>query len=382
MVEFEKDESSVIITLGIGHDVKAEVAIKEKLPEGSKFYGADPMQETNEKLYTEIGGVYFPFAVGAGSGMHTASVLKNGSMTEYYNKNVVHIDLVYFLKSIIREKFIDDLWIDAEGAEYDLMPYFYSGGQFDQAGITICQFNMEVHKADSTMKATFHKFIIRILEDGRYAFFRPVKGAHYRLYFLNFAHPKRHGNFTNNSNELHSTKNGKRDEIPNYSDNRNPYLPIHILPFYNKWKDCVNQVLERVSKDPAKFWSTWFKHANKCEEVWSKQLEVRGFRNLDETKYHVLPLNNEPSVIVTIGIGHDTTAEEKLRLLIDDLWIDAEGAEYSMLHHFYRNGPLDQHNITICQFNIEIHQPNDDRKRQFHKFFQQMMGEERYVFFK
>ncbi|PAV70408.1 hypothetical protein WR25_06443 [Diploscapter pachys] len=68
--------------------------------------------------------------------------------------------------------------------------------------------------------------------------------------------------------------------------------------------------------------------------------------------------------------------------LIDGLWIDAEGAEYSMLHHFYRNGPLDQHNITICQFNIEIHQPNDDRKRQFHKFFQQMMDEERYVFFK
>ena len=66
-------------------------------------------------------------------------------MTEYYNKNVVHIDLVYFLKSIIREDFIDDLWVDAEGAEYDLMPYFYNGGQFDQAGITICQFNMEVN---------------------------------------------------------------------------------------------------------------------------------------------------------------------------------------------------------------------------------------------
>ena len=48
----------------------------------------------------------------------------------------------------------------------------------------------QVHKADSTMKATFHKFVVRILEDGRYAFFRPVKGAHYRLYFLNFAHPK------------------------------------------------------------------------------------------------------------------------------------------------------------------------------------------------
>ena len=37
------------------------------------------MQETNEKLYTDMGGVYFPFAVGAGSGIHTASVLKNGN---------------------------------------------------------------------------------------------------------------------------------------------------------------------------------------------------------------------------------------------------------------------------------------------------------------
>lgn len=137
-----------------------------------------------------------------------------------------------------------------------------------------------------------------------------------------------------------------------------PKISSEVQPFYNKWKDCVNKALERVSEDPVKvslffkksyfhrfffqFWFTWFKHINKCEEVWSKQLEIRGFRNLDETKYHVLPLNvsrvcfkmtrlknyircfyegkefflqNEPSVIVTIGIGHDTTAEEKLRLV-------------------------------------------------------------------
>ncbi|KIH63381.1 hypothetical protein ANCDUO_06317 [Ancylostoma duodenale] len=89
-----------------------DLSIAKVLPEGSKFYGADPIREVNEELYTKFGS-YFPFAVGGKSKVSKASVL------------------VY-----------DDVWIDAEGAEYELFPYFYRGGQLDQNGLTLCQFNM------------------------------------------------------------------------------------------------------------------------------------------------------------------------------------------------------------------------------------------------
>ncbi|ETN68956.1 hypothetical protein NECAME_05412 [Necator americanus] len=98
---------SVIVTLGIGHDTGAEETLVKRLPEGSEFYGADPMHEGNEELFTKFGS-YFPFAVGAKSQVY------------------------------------DDLWIDAEEAEYDMFPYFYRGGELDQNGIVLCQFNMEV----------------------------------------------------------------------------------------------------------------------------------------------------------------------------------------------------------------------------------------------
>ncbi|KAK6751874.1 hypothetical protein RB195_003350 [Necator americanus] len=75
---------SVIVTLGIGHDTAAEEALVKNLPEGSKFYGADPMHEVNEELYKKFGS-YFPFAVGAKSEVSTANVLINGNYIDHLN---------------------------------------------------------------------------------------------------------------------------------------------------------------------------------------------------------------------------------------------------------------------------------------------------------
>ncbi|VDP10581.1 unnamed protein product [Heligmosomoides polygyrus] len=196
-------EPSVIVTLGIGQDTRAEEALRKVLPAGSLFYGADPIQDVNEQLYSKF-GTYFPFAVGAYSKISKASVLINSEpiflqdfrqrnntyyLASYVDRTVVHIDLVYFLNDIIGRKVYDDLWIDAEGAEYDMFPYFYKGGKLDQYDITLCQFNLEVHDPDDEKKEMFRKFIFEILKDGRYAFFRPVQGRHIRLYFLNFVNP-------------------------------------------------------------------------------------------------------------------------------------------------------------------------------------------------
>ncbi|CAD6193411.1 unnamed protein product [Caenorhabditis auriculariae] len=178
-------EPSVIVTLGVGHDTAAEEKIQKVLPPGSLFFGADPIQDINEKLYTKL-GLYFPFAVGANAGMSQADVLIGNAYTK---KTVVHVDLIYFLKNIIKKRcefFYDDVWIDAEGAEYDLFPFFDNGGELDQNQITFCMFNMEVHNPTDEQKKLFHEFTLRILRDGRYAFFRPVQASHIRLFYVNF----------------------------------------------------------------------------------------------------------------------------------------------------------------------------------------------------
>ncbi|CAL2041231.1 unnamed protein product [Caenorhabditis brenneri] len=173
-----------IVTIGVGQDVNAEVELQKRLGNYSvQFYGADPIVDGNDELFSKI-GTFFPFAVGNSSRMGTASVLLEGSYTE---RRVIHVEFIEFLKGIIGKSFFDNIWVDGEYAEYELFEYFYNGGQLDQEGITVCQFNMEFHLPNADRKRQFKKFITRIYQDRRYAFFRPVRGSHIRLYFVNFA---------------------------------------------------------------------------------------------------------------------------------------------------------------------------------------------------
>uniref|UniRef100_A0A1I7UNF7 Methyltransf_21 domain-containing protein n=1 Tax=Caenorhabditis tropicalis TaxID=1561998 RepID=A0A1I7UNF7_9PELO len=175
-----------VVTLGIGQDTAAESELRKRIGNYSvQFYGADPIVEGNDELFSQI-GTFFPFAVGNSSRMGTASVLLNGT---YVDRRVVYVEFVEFLKGIIGKTFFDNIWIDGEYAEYELFDYFYVGGRLDQEGITVCQFNMEMHLPTANQKYQFKKFMIRIYQEQRYAFFRPVRGSHIRLYFVNFKDP-------------------------------------------------------------------------------------------------------------------------------------------------------------------------------------------------
>ncbi|XGW25429.1 hypothetical protein V3C99_006671 [Haemonchus contortus] len=143
-----QQKPSIIVTLGIGQDTAAERALIKELPRESLFYGADPMQEINEELYSKF-GTYFPIAVGSESKIFKANVLINDS---YVDRNVIHIEFIYFLTQLVGHKVYDDIWIDAEGAEYEMFPYFYRGGALDQNGITLCQFNLEVNQQESLIR--------------------------------------------------------------------------------------------------------------------------------------------------------------------------------------------------------------------------------------
>ncbi|CAB00870.3 Methyltransferase FkbM domain-containing protein [Caenorhabditis elegans] len=181
----EKPDMSVV-TLGVGQDVNAETQLLQRLGNSSLlFFGADPIVEGNDESFSKV-GTFFPFAIGNSSKMGKASVLENGV---YVDKRVVHVELIEFLKGIIGKTFFDNIWIDGEYAEYELFDYFYNGGKLDKEKITICQFNMEVHLPTLRQQQEFKEFIVRIYNDKRYAFFRPVRGNHIRLYFVNFKDP-------------------------------------------------------------------------------------------------------------------------------------------------------------------------------------------------
>ncbi|EFO86802.1 hypothetical protein CRE_04509 [Caenorhabditis remanei] len=178
-------EPSVVVTLGIGLDVKAETTLKNTLPFGSTFFAADPIFKGNGELYEPV-GLYFPFAVGKETDVSTALVLKNG----HYIKQVMpHIDIITFFKKFVKESTIDQFLMDNEGPEYDILPMMARGAEFDQNGIVVCQVNTEVHQADEERKTKFLGIMNTIIEDGRYAFMVSYATVHHRFFFINIEHP-------------------------------------------------------------------------------------------------------------------------------------------------------------------------------------------------
>ncbi|CAI5450683.1 unnamed protein product [Caenorhabditis angaria] len=181
-------EDNVMVTLGIGHDVNAEVLLYRTLPK-TKFYGADPIIEPNLQLYSSF-GKFFPFALGDKAGMNRFKVLPNQNQKTraYTYQDVTTIDLPYFFKNILNLTQIDFLWIDIEGGELTFMDHFHKGKQLDELGISVCQFNIELHPEfwPNGYEIT-HSFINQILKENRYIFLKPMTTTTgvYRLFFIN-----------------------------------------------------------------------------------------------------------------------------------------------------------------------------------------------------
>ena len=82
-----------IISLGIGKDVKAEKKMKSVLP-GCQFYGADPVDEDNNELFSSF-GKFFNMAVGDRNGSFRSYVLEE----IYRYQEVLTIDLATFIRT-------------------------------------------------------------------------------------------------------------------------------------------------------------------------------------------------------------------------------------------------------------------------------------------
>ncbi|CAI5452995.1 unnamed protein product [Caenorhabditis angaria] len=182
-------EDNVMVTLGIGLDVKAEVLLSRTLP-NTTFYGADPIIQPNLQMYSHFGGKFFPFAVGKDAGINRFKVLpnQNKKTREYTYQDVTTIDVPYFFNNILKLKRIDFLWIDIEGGELTFLHYLNRGNQFDKLGITVCQFNVELHPDfwPNGYQIVFD-FIPQILRENRYVFLKPLETTTgvFRLFFIN-----------------------------------------------------------------------------------------------------------------------------------------------------------------------------------------------------
>ena len=84
---FRNSDQCTVVTLGIGGDISAELALREKHPE-CRFYGADP-NEAYRSLYEQI-GKFYPAAVSSQTGveMQMHMRLANGTYVDVVGKTV------------------------------------------------------------------------------------------------------------------------------------------------------------------------------------------------------------------------------------------------------------------------------------------------------
>ncbi|KAF1750480.1 hypothetical protein GCK72_017030 [Caenorhabditis remanei] len=170
-----KIDDLTMITFGIGHDVSAEIKLKEMYPT-FEFYGVDPSSYINQNLYEkDLGGKYFEYAISGHGGMLNSRVFRKGGYREEVTKT---IGADVFFAEIVQKKKIDVLWIDVEGHEYPILNQLHHNGALDKKGVVVCQINVEMHKdtfkEEQGETKKFHDFVWKVLEDRRYVMLKPV----------------------------------------------------------------------------------------------------------------------------------------------------------------------------------------------------------------
>ncbi|ULU13188.1 hypothetical protein L3Y34_015997 [Caenorhabditis briggsae] len=188
----EDENNHNIITLGVGQSTIGEESYQRKMQKLNKnvdFFGADSTVDKNSEIYSKF-GKFFPFAVARHPGFTNSSIEKNG---ELIDQNVAHVDILYFLKDILNVQKIDNLWIDAEGAEYELFEIFDKNGVLDQNDIELCQVNMEIHiseeeedNTNSEKQKIFMDFVKKIIAEKKYGIFKASENLHMKMYLFNF----------------------------------------------------------------------------------------------------------------------------------------------------------------------------------------------------
>ncbi|CAB3398191.1 unnamed protein product [Caenorhabditis bovis] len=336
-------DSHTIVTLGIGHDTKAEEKLAKIMPNSTEFYGADPDSVINQQLYSKF-GTFLPFAVGAKSGISEAVILEKDGKN-YSNKTVVHL--------------VDNLWIDVEYTEFELFEMFRKGGQLDKNNITICQFNIEVHPPQSDIhKQQFQQFVFDIIQDQNLQSF-PI------LNFTNRDETK-YAILPKNSSDSNLVVTLGIGHDTNAEEKYVKILPADSTKFYG-----VDPSVE-INRDLYSKFGTYLPIAIGVKSGITEALTLG-------------PQRRSYAWRTVLHIGITTFFKDIIqKTFIDHLWMDVEYGEFDLFQLFRVGDELDQNGITICQFNVEVHPPRTDDvlKQKFQNHIVGFVEDRRYLFFK
>ncbi|KAK5969764.1 hypothetical protein GCK32_016238 [Trichostrongylus colubriformis] len=183
----DSTDPSVVVSLGIGADIKVEQQLKKLLPQDSEFFGADPVVIPNAELYAQV-GMFFPVAVSEHSGPSKAHIrMDNG---EYKYVPVIHLDVQTFFTKMINRTHIDHLILDNEGPEYQLIPMIAIDNVFADEKIAICHMNVEFHApGPKTRYDDFVEVMQGVLRAGRFAAIHNENFGHQRMFLVNYEDP-------------------------------------------------------------------------------------------------------------------------------------------------------------------------------------------------
>ncbi|CAA94222.4 Methyltransferase FkbM domain-containing protein [Caenorhabditis elegans] len=95
---------------------------------------------------------------------------------------------------------------------------------------------------------------------------------------------------------------------------------INLMETVKKqFSDCIAPIVDLWKDHPKEMNLEWVAKAAVCDKLpILEKLKVVPFNNYHETKWAILPKCKEENVLVTMGIGHDTTAEERLNRTISN----------------------------------------------------------------
>ncbi|CAB3397762.1 unnamed protein product [Caenorhabditis bovis] len=91
----------------------------------------------------------------------------------------------------------------------------------------------------------------------------------------------------------------------------------NVTQIVDAFHDCIKPIVEQWRGKPHQMILDWVTHTQKCDNIPEfANLNIDKFLNKHETKWTILPKCKEENSMVTLGVGHDTLAEERLNVTL------------------------------------------------------------------
>ncbi|EFP07823.1 hypothetical protein CRE_26109 [Caenorhabditis remanei] len=190
------NSESVHLTIRVSEDIEAESKLKkvlfildnysfllfifQKSPQ-TLLFGTFP--NSKQVFFRKIGKV-FPVTIGMNSEVidtptNDRNETRNLTITD--SESLMQLDLIYFLKEVLKHEFYISIWFNSIFEELPNM--IYRNGRVDKNGITVCQMNLKINENEKT---TAKKLLLNVINDRRYAVIVDQFDTFINMFLINF----------------------------------------------------------------------------------------------------------------------------------------------------------------------------------------------------